>query len=170
MKVLTKSLCDECWEIFPALQESKFRRDAVNTCVNCGLSLSKSSEVLVLPPAPNTLNRSQRACEAALNGQKSPFGGFYDDKVTPSWEQSDGLYCPYNYSDQLPSHISAMGKSKRDVLYLAEQQKKKAEKKINAANNCIDNWTKYYNQHKEELKKVKKALVDVEDKERQILE
>jgi len=163
LKVLTLSLCDGCWEIFPALEESKFRFYDVNTCVNCGLCLSKSPEGLGLPPASHALDHSQIACEAAeaaIKGQKLPFEGV-NDMVTPSWEIS-GSCDSYNYSNQLPSHNSAMGKSKSDVLYLAEQQKTKAEKKIKDVNNCIENWIKYYNQHKEESKKIKKKLEDVE--------
>lgn len=180
LNALTESLCDRCWELFPALEESKFQRDTANACVNCGLPISIPSVhgFLGFPPSPDYLNQAESACnaaEAALKGEpQSPYGygygGIYgcNDAVTPSWRQSGHNH---HFHNRLPEHDhSAFGKSKWDMLRIADEQVSKAQRKVNNANECIENWTKYYNQHKEQLEKVNKTLVDVEEQERKILE
>ncbi len=194
LKTLTESLCDGCWELFPALDESKFSRQALNTCVNCGLSLSKSLEVLGLPPRSqetDALNHAERTCKAAEAALKNepyspyeanryPYGYHrirgHNSMVTPSWEHDDP-YSRHGHHNNLlrpqsaPFHNNGdCTKSKQELLRLAELQKSRAQEKVNYANKCIENWTKYYNQHKEQLEKVNKTLVDVEEEERKILE
>ena len=191
LEALTKSLCDDCWELLQALEESKFKRNDKGTCVNCGMLGVFSPEANLPPAATDALNRAESACnaaEAAIKGEpQSPHGSNYpysygysrsyygghmtNANVTPSWRSRDPYHNNRHQYQFGSHHTQDTGKkTKANLLRLAEEQKKKAVSKVNHTNDCIHNWTLYSNQHKEQLEKVNKALADVEDKERQVLE
>jgi hypothetical protein len=181
LEALTRSLCDICWELLPTLEESKFKRNGGrDTCVNCGMSRFHSPDAYLPPMETNSLNQAEsalHAAEAAIKGEpQSPHGLRYGHSpyyrghnVTPLWQSGRGQY-HYN-SNQYGLRYGQQGeKSKANLLRVAEEQKQKANSKVLHTEECIQSWTLYHNQHKEQLEKVNKALVDVEDKERQVLE
>jgi len=183
LKALIESdkLCDKCWELFPAIDHDKttqpaWIREMLNAslndfrCVNCKLSLHRSWKLHKLPPRIATyLNNAENACktaEAAIKGEPPLRSGKNYPNPDKEWEDH------YPNAEDMSYLISTQDieKSKSDVLLVAEEQKKKAQKQVDYTNYCIENWTKYYQQHKDQLKRVKKALESVEQEERQILE
>eukprot|EP00984_Skeletonema_dohrnii_P002282 scaffold795_cov94-Skeletonema_dohrnii-CCMP3373.AAC.10 len=99
LKELTESLCDQCWELFPAIDRSNLHRPRAfangnnGQCINCGLSdhLTKNVGLVEYPPQnTNSLNEAQSACKVA---RSAIFG-------EPQWPVGANFSFPYGHEHE----------------------------------------------------------------------
>lgn len=171
------SLCSRCWELFPALNGNNcLWANNDENCLNCGLSLSQTYE---LPPtntdAINIADTACKAAETAIKGKvQSPKGvnspsvfGYKSNSFLMAGQTSTA---GYNYRMQPSSNSVCRQKMLTEEHKRAEEHCRKVKNQLIVAQSIIYQWTQYYDQHKKQYKKVKQALVDIEEQERKILE
>jgi len=192
LKELTESLCDQCWEIFPALDGKKFNRPLYHgtngSCINCGSSVNQviSEEfgsVQNPPKRTDYFDQAQRACKdarSAISGEPQLSGqrvnsytdillGYSFHNVEPVG-RLDPRSRHYKRHSSAVSPFHNMKESKRELLGIAEIQKNEAEKQVETVMGCIHNWTAYINHHERKLQEINSALADVEKKEQSVSE
>jgi hypothetical protein len=163
----SNSLCNRCWGLFPTLNGFNcLWHNNYENCLNCGLSLSETYD---LPPPTNAdaLNLAKSACkaaEAAIKGKRV-------DSLQLAGRTSSGSNSGFSHNTQDTGKTSQRKKLLvTEELQRAEKNLGKATKHQTATQSIIDQWTKYYDQHKKQRKKVEQALEDIEDQEQKILE
>mmetsp|Transcript_35668 Transcript_35668/g.72950 ORF Transcript_35668/g.72950 Transcript_35668/m.72950 type:complete len:321 (-) Transcript_35668:1152-2114(-) len=191
LKELTESLCDQCWEIFPALDGKKFTRGVTGQCINCGLLSNyvvteKFGLVQNPPQRTDALDQAESACNDATQllgqGQRGhgmnlsiPIHSTIRNNLLGHRSSIEGRIGPlslhyHSGQSSVASPFHNMKESKRVVLDVAQIQKNEAEKQLETTLDCIKNWTSHINQHKLQLQKINSALADVEKKEQEVSE
>lgn len=187
----TAAICDDCWEVLPALGNLTIPQTRLQSCIGCGNALGSSVEDLF---SPDEQDLPPDFSQSITNAQEAE--GYADDVIKGNITDEDDS----NYGCTKRSYVSSYdGKwasrdlyehrrergysqyhgyagqnskieSKSTLLDEVETQKKKLEEEVKSVTYKISKWEIYGEEHKTKLKEITAKHNSFQDRHRKVLE
>lgn len=200
VKEMTEILCHDCFSVLPALgiDRATLKQHNPHACASCGQSLraGHSSVTVEMPPATVSgleyaVDSQAYASEINKGSSTSSFSDFcgasrvssvipglpgLGQQVPKQWSHEKKSNHSYGYDHHHHLHYGQSNGAlestmkKENFLERATKPKESAQKHLAETTYAIEQWQKYREQHRAELDKVKASSVDVQDRERKVLQ